>query len=459
MRQQKLNRERIAGSFLALVFIALFVPYVIGITLERQLIVVGILLLFGIVFLPLLFHKQAGRVLRSLLNPKFALMALILPATSTVIAVSFGKWNAVGYVLLMFWVLVACQIALAFIPLRGVLRAFSQAGIVATLLFFLSDFSGIVHSALFAIRLVPPEMQPNVLGFMFAGFIPVFAWRVADRTVGYLVRGTYIAVILADALVIFLASSRASMFALAGAIVWLGGMWGLRAFRGKVRLVKSIVLSIVLLVFAVGITIAVRPSIAEQGISYTMKTLQLESNYRGFGSGFSGRLPRWNATLAVISHNGVWAFGSGYRTSTEEMEFSVDNGYLTVAYEIGVFGLLVIVGQLVWCLGLSTRCYIRSTDLTERRYFMLLGALLTVFLVNNFFDRYLFGMGNTFSLLALFFLLLRGRNFRSFERTVYDKLSGRYGNYHLPFLVGHVRNLRASVEDTVSKSPVQQEGN
>ena len=104
-RQWKLNRERIAGGFLVLVFIALFIPYVIGITLERQLIVVGILLLFGIVFLPLMFHKQAGRALRSLLNPKFALMALILPATSTVIAVSFGKWDAVGYALLMFSVL------------------------------------------------------------------------------------------------------------------------------------------------------------------------------------------------------------------------------------------------------------------------------------------------------------------------------------------------------------------
>lgn len=409
-RQWKLNRERIAGGSLALVFIASFVPYVVGITLERQLIAVGLLLLFGIVFLPLIFPRQFGKALHSLLNLKFVLIALILPIPPTVIAVSFGKWDAAGYALLMFWVLAACQIYLAFMPLRTLLRAFSQAGIVATLLFFLSDFPGILHSALSAIRLVPPDMQPNALGFIFAGFIPVLVWRVADKTVGHLIRGAYVAAILADALVIFLASSRASMLGLVFAAAWLGGMWGLRALRGKVRIARFVILAAFFLPFAVGITVAVRPSIVKYGLNYTMRILQLESSYRGFGSGFSGRSIRWDATVAAISHNGVWAFGSGYRTSGKDLGFSVDNGYLTVAYEMGIFGLLVIVGQLVWFLGLSMRSYMRSTDLAERRYFMLLGALLVVFLVNNFFDRYLFGLGNPFSLLGLFLLLIRRKD-------------------------------------------------
>jgi len=409
-RQWKLNRERIAGGSLTLVFITSFVPYVVGITLERQLIAVGLLLLFGIVFLPLIFPRQFGKALHSLLNPKFVLMALILPITPTVIAVSFGKWDAVGYALLMFWVLAACQIYLAFMPLRTLLRAFSQAGIVATLLFFLSDFPGIVHSVLSATRLLPPDMQSNVLGFMFAGFIPVFAWRVTDRTTGYLQRAVYFAAILADAIIIFLASSRASMLGLVLAAVWLGGMWGLRALRGKGRIVRSTVFAVFFLLLAVGITAAVRPSIVQNGISYVTKSLQLESSYRGFGSGFSGRLARWDVTLAAISHNGVWAFGSGYRTSGKDLGFSVDNGYLTIAYEMGIFGLLVIVGQLAWCLWLSTRCYIRSAYHVERQYFMLLGALLIVLLVNNFFDRYLFGMGNPFSLLGLIILLIRRKD-------------------------------------------------
>lgn len=422
MRQWKLNKERIAAGFMAAVFIASFVPYVIGITLERQLVAVGLLLLFGIVFLPLMFHEQVGQALRSLLSPKFVLLAFILPIAPTVIAINFGKWDAIGYALLMVWVLAACQVALAFIPLRTLLCAFAQAGIVATTLFFLSDFHGIVHSALSSTRLLPPEMQPNVLGFMFVGFIPVFAWRVADRTAGYWVRGVYGLAICADALAIFLASSRASMLALVCAVVWLGILWGMRAVRGKGRIVKSIVSAGFLLIFAASITIAARPSIAEKGVSYVMKALQLESSYRGFGSGFSGRLARWDATLSAISHNGVWAFGSGYRTSTEEMGFSVDNGYLTVVYEMGVFGLLVIVGQLIWCLGVSARCYIRSFDRVEKRYFMLLGALLIVFLVNNFFDRYLFGLGNPFSIFGLFFLLLH-RNAFTGTQVSFGKLS------------------------------------
>ncbi len=408
--QWKLNRERIADGSLTLVFIASFVPYIVGITLERQLIAVGLLLFFGIVFLPLIFFRQSGKALHSLLNPKFVLMALILPITPTVIAVSFGKWDAVGYALLMFWVLATCQIYLAFMPLRTLLRAFSQAGIVATLLFLLSDFPGIMHSALSATRLIPPDMQPNVLGFIFAGFIPVFVWRVADKTTGYLLRGVYVAAILADALVVFLASSRASMLALVFAAAWLGGMWGLRALHGKGRIAKSMVFMVFFLTFAVGITVAVRPSIVKHGLNYSMRILQLESSYRGFGSGFSGRLIRWDATVAAISHNGVWAFGSGYRTSGKDLGFSVDNGYLTVTYEMGIFGLLVIVGQLVWLLGLSMHSYMRSTDPSERRYFMLLGALLVVLLVNNFFDRYLFGLGNPFSLLGLFLLLVRRKD-------------------------------------------------
>lgn len=240
MKQWKLNKECIAGGFLTLVFTASFIPYVIGITLERQLIAVGMLLLFGIVLLPLMFHEQAGKAVRSLLSPKFALMALVLPITPTVIAVSFGKWDAVGYAVLMVWVLAACRVALAFMSFRTLLRAFAQAGFVATFLFFLLDFHGIVHSALSSSRLLPPAMQPNALGFMFAGFIPVFAWRVADKTAGYWVRGGYGMAIFADAVAIFLASSRASMLALACAVAWLGGMWGIRALRGKGRIVRSI---------------------------------------------------------------------------------------------------------------------------------------------------------------------------------------------------------------------------
>jgi hypothetical protein len=410
MKCWKLDRVREAEILLTLVFVASFVPYVTGITLERQLIAVGMLLAVAFIIFPVAFPWRVGRALRGFLHPKFILIALILPIAPTIIAINFGKWNAVAYALLMLGVLAACHVVLYFIPLRTVLRGFARAGIVATALFLVSDYHDVLHSAISGARLVPPEMQPNVLAFMFVGFAIAFAGRAADGMERYWVRAIYSIGILANVIVIFLAQSRASMLALACGVAWVVAMWCMRALHGRKRIVRSIVVALCCIPIAIGVYVALRPSAAAHGAAYVSHALQLTSSYRGVGTGFSGRLDSWKTTIDALGQHGAWAFGNGYRTSMSDLGLSVDNGYLTVAYEMGVFGLLVILGQLIWCEWLVTRRYIAVPEAFERRYFMLIGGLLAAFLINNIFDRYLFGLGNPFSLIGLFFLLARRKD-------------------------------------------------
>ncbi|MEJ2421993.1 MAG: hypothetical protein P8018_09855 [Acidobacteriota bacterium] len=183
-------------------------------------------------------------------------------------------------------------------------------------------------------------------------------------------------------------------------------MWSYRLFQRKGLPVKSVVLTLAAFLCVASVVIAVKPVLIQRGLDYTVESLQLNTEGRGLDSGFSGRIVRWETTAAALSERGIWAFGAGYRTSTRELGFTVDNGYLTVLYENGILALVFIVIQLSWCLWITTRRYLIELDPYRRKLFMLYAAILVAFLVNNFFDRYLFGLGNPFSLLALFFFLV-----------------------------------------------------
>lgn len=133
---------------------------------------------------------------------------------------------------------------------------------------------------------------------------------------------------------------------------------------------------------------------------YIERFIQIHSQYRGIDSGISGRFPRWSETASKVFNELHWVFGYGYDTSRARLGFSIDNGYLTVLFEAGVLALAIIAIRAISLLRWSIRI-----TLTDPRLSMVL-MLTIAFLVNNIFDRYLLRIGNPFSLLALFLLLL-----------------------------------------------------
>lgn len=403
----KINKEQVSVVALAFVFVCLFIPYIVGLTRYHQLFAIGTLWCYAFLFLPLVFNKRILLVFRGLQSAKYVLFAIILPVAPTLIALSSHELDAVGYAILMSVVLTACQVVLSLISIRNIFRAFSYSAVVSMGLFVLSDFSGIAHSVSAATRLIPPATQPNALGFIFAGFVAVCAWRTMDVQTRYTARSVYCIASLAGIFIIFLASSRGSMLALVSSVLWGGCIWCLSMLRGQVGISRNAFVSTIVLTCIGLLTLVLHTSVLHHGMDYMGRFLQLESHYRGINSGLSGRLTRWDATLGAIFGRGIWVFGAGYRTSTTQMGFSVDNGYLVVAYEMGLGGLIIIVIQLLWCLWISARYSARSVYLVDKEYFILMGSLLIIFMVNNIFDRYLFGLGNPFSVLGLFLLLAR----------------------------------------------------
>ena len=143
--------------------------------------------------------------------------------------------------------------------------------------------------------------------------------------------------------------------------------------------------------------------------------LAITDPYRGVDSGLTGRLDAWVDTLDLISRDQPWLIGSGYRTGGEaQLGFNIDNGYLTLLFEMGLAATLIIVSLYVRALTIALRECLSNQD--GRRY---LGLGFSVFLIfvltNNVVARYLFGMGNPVSILAVFAILASREDYNQRE--------------------------------------------
>lgn len=400
-----LSRDGISRAILTTVFVLSFLPYVIGLSMPLMLLAPISLWIYAYVVLPSMKWQQSVTRKRSVVTTRVVIFAFLMPVGGTIVACSAGDWRSVGYAILMGVTLFAVRAVMRYLTLAVILQVFSRAAMYSLLIFLFLDWHWVRESVVSGIRLNPPILQPNTIGFMFIAFASAFAWRLSDRSEKLLVRVLWGGLTVSAVAITFLASSRASLLALAMGAACAGSLWIGRAIRQR-RVTKSvIVLTLAALVFAVLFSATLRPERVVTSARYVEKTLQLDSSYRGFGSGLSGRLPRWEATWHALLADGTWVVGAGYRTSEQHLGFSVDNGYLVVAYEVGVLGLIAIVGQLIWCLWVVSSSYRRSEYWEDRRLSLVVAALVVALLVNNIFDRYLFGIGNPFSLLALFLIV------------------------------------------------------
>jgi O-antigen ligase len=79
----------------------------------------------------------------------------------------------------------------------------------------------------------------------------------------------------------------------------------------------------------------------------------------------------------------------------------IDNSYLVTLYEVGILPLVLISFRFLSLVIRTVKKYLSSTDPTEAATHLAFVLLLTVFLSNNFVARFLFAVGNPYSLFAL----------------------------------------------------------
>jgi len=103
--------------------------------------------------------------------------------------------------------------------------------------------------------------------------------------------------------------------------------------------------------------------------------------------------------------------------------FSIDNGYLTILYEIGIVPALLIATKYIWVTLSFALKYFRAQTFQDAALYLSLIFIMVVFLTNNMVARYLFGLGNPFSILALFFLLLTRKDLQD-NRLIQVKSKG-----------------------------------
>jgi hypothetical protein len=141
---------------------------------------------------------------------------------------------------------------------------------------------------------------------------------------------------------------------------------------------------------------------------YLTRILELDSTYRGFGSGATGRTDLWARGLASLASDpALVAFGGGLRSSEYSViGFSTENSYITILLDSGVlFGSALIVFMLYSPLRALALGRAADRSGSDRNVLVLYATYFLFLLIQCFFLRYFIGIGNSTSLMTLLFML------------------------------------------------------
>jgi O-antigen ligase len=126
--------------------------------------------------------------------------------------------------------------------------------------------------------------------------------------------------------------------------------------------------------------------------------LQLKDEYRGLGTGATGRSDAWRATWKLFVDNPI--FGVGFRAHEARLggESSSHNGYLALLAEIGLVGFMAVMYLIAT--GVASLYTLAARNENVFSCSILLG-LIVGFLIVGLFERYLLNVGNPTSLLFI----------------------------------------------------------
>jgi len=350
---------------------------------------VPVIVLAAFVVLQLLFPRRWPKR-AALFSGEGSLVLWLIPILTCVASLESKSEKSPQYWALMAGVLLLGRLLASRISLREMVDGFFWSGLLCMVLLLVLGGSALRQSIDTLARFSDFGFHPNTLGFIFAGYFAVSTWKIMagrwfERTgAGFLG--------ITCLLIIFFASSRGSLVAIGASLLGVSLLWCLRRRNWKMLIAVSLLTPMLVWGF-------MKTTGFGDAADYTDKVLQLSQGDRGVDSGLTGRLPHWQDTWSRLAR-GSWFYGNGVRAS-DGLPFAVDNGFLVVLYDLGIVPFLLIIGRfatLLW--RFCCRYFARGASLD-----LAVVLILSIFLVNNIVDRYLFGVGNPFSLMVFIMLV------------------------------------------------------
>lgn len=373
---------------MAIIFVLSFATYFTE-QLQIWIQLIPLVVLTTFVLLQLLFAKRWPRR-ATLFGGDGSFLLWLFPLFTFLSSLDSKYDKAIQFWILNVAVMVLARLCTSRISLLELLEGFYWAGVICMVLLLGLAGGALMKSVDTMARFSDLGFHPNTLGFIFAGYFAVALWKVL--TGGWfqkIIAGLLATCCLA---IIFFASSRGSLAAVGGMLFCVGAFYCVRNLKFKT-------LAFLVVLLALTSWRLVQGSGFGDAADYTDTVLQLSSGERAVDSGMTGRLGHWEDVLARLS-KGSWFYGNGVRAS-EGLPFAVDNGFLVLLYDMGIVPFLLVVGRfavLLWRFGSRYAALGSELDLA---WFLVLG----IFLVNNIVERYLFGVGNPFSLVVFMLLV------------------------------------------------------
>jgi len=379
---------------LTLVFTLSFLTYLtaeLSVSMQlAPLVLFAVLVLFR-VFWSHQFLRAAGLLFE--LDGLLFVILLSFLMVGPSIESKFDK--SLQFALLISVCLILARLYMAVVPISDVLEAFFWSGIVSIGIFTLSSFAGLFESMVTLERFSAFSFHPNLLAFVLAGYFCVMVWKfmTGDWRMKILT-GFFASLCL---IIIFLASSRGSIVGIIASSLFVAGMAVVRA--RKERRIRFLRLSLLAAALLLGVVIfAQHFQWTKDAYDYVDQVLQLSQDYRGLDTGFTGCWDKWMAVMGTFA-DGTFLLGRGIRSSdfTEKL---IDNGYLVILYELGLIQLVLITWRFLDILRRFLKAYFGDINKMQRHFYVCWVLVLMVFLVNNIVARFLFAIGNPYSLFA-----------------------------------------------------------
>lgn len=380
---------------LTLVFTLSFLTYVVPeVTVPVQM--APLILFAGLVFFKVICSNSLLRAVGSLfkLDAIYFVFFLSVFILATSIESTYDKsFTLAGLICIC---LVLARLYMTVVPIREVLEAYFWSGILCMVIFIAVGFTALMRSIETLERFTPFSFHPNLLAFLLAGYFCVMVWKFISGGWGMKILCGLVG--FACLAIIFFAASRGSLVGIFVGLLFIVGMEFVRANKGQRK--KILRFSLLGAALLLGLFLYVQNlEGTHTTLSYVDEVLQLSDDYRGYSTGLSGRLVRWEETLRVFT-DGTFLIGRGLRYTDLSEATIIDNSYLVILYEVGLVPLVLITWRFFDILRRFIGAYFRAMTQSQRLFALAGSLLLVVFMVTNIVDRYLFGVGNPYSLVA-----------------------------------------------------------
>lgn len=357
------------------------------------------LLLFAVIVLVNLFTSGSGaKSVADLFDGDGLLFVIFIGVLIVAISLASGSDTSSEAAFVIAATLLLSRLYMALVPIERLLEAFFWSGVLSIALFLFAGFSSFLHSMETLERLSPFSFHPNLLGFFAAGYFCAMIWKFLQS--GWRMRLLSGVVGAACLLIMFFASSRGSLIGVLLGCCTTAVAASIRGWReGRFRFSGRGLAIVGVLLIIIGSSY--QSEIFQEVFQFADQALAITDSNRGIGSGFTGRADKWKETLGSLT-DGSWLVGKGIRTSDTIGEDQIDNSYVVILYELGPVCLLLIVFRFLDITRRLFLAYINSSDRDCRSCYLALLLVIVSFLANNFVARYLFSVGNSFSLICLF---------------------------------------------------------